>query len=84
MATIAGTFLWDRLCIFLFAPRVFKASMEEASKTGLKDFTPILLTVLKVGGGLILLGTGNILLIGGAFWAYRSYSAQQAQAAAIA
>jgi hypothetical protein len=26
-STILGTFLWDRLCVFLFAPKVFKASM---------------------------------------------------------
>jgi magnesium-transporting ATPase (P-type) len=28
-STILGTFLWDRLCVFLFAPKVFKASMGE-------------------------------------------------------
>lgn len=26
-STILGTFLWDRLCVYLFAPKVFKASM---------------------------------------------------------
>jgi hypothetical protein len=30
-STILGTFLWDRLCVFLFAPKVFKASMGEWS-----------------------------------------------------
>jgi manganese-transporting P-type ATPase len=28
-STILGTFLWDRLCVFVFAPQVFKASMGE-------------------------------------------------------
>ena len=37
---------------------------------------PILYTLLKVVGVLVILGTGNILLMGGAFWAYRSYTAQ--------
>jgi len=36
MSTIAGTFLWDRLCVFVFAPAVFKASMEEHQKVSLK------------------------------------------------
>lgn len=55
--------------------------LEEALKTTLADALPILYTVLKIVGGLLLLGTGNILLIGGAIWWYRSYSQKQAQAA---
>ena len=38
---------------------------------------PILYTLLKVIGVLAVLSTGNLLLMGGAFWAYRSYAAQQ-------
>lgn len=49
---------------------------EEFEKTTIKDFLPILYTLLKVVGVLVILGTGNILLMGGAFWAYRSYTAQ--------
>ncbi len=79
MATIAGTFLWDRLCTYIFAPVVFRASMEEVGKTGWKDFQPILMTVLKVGAGLVILGSGNLLLMGGAFWMYRSYTTKLAQ-----
>ncbi len=81
-STIAGTFLWDRFCTFLFAREVFKASMEEASKTSLKDFTPILLTVAKIGAVIMLLSTGNILLMGGAFWLYRSHTQKLAAAEA--
>ena len=29
-STILGTFLWDRFCVFMFAPKVFKASMGES------------------------------------------------------
>lgn len=78
IATIAGTLLWDRLCTAVFAPRVFGAIMSEASKTTVNDLYPILLTAAKVAGVIVLLGTGNILLIGGAIWWYRSYSAKQA------
>ena len=84
VATIAGTFAWDRLCTFLFAPKVFSAMTEELKRTTLKDLYPIVMTVVKIGAGLILLGTGNILLIGGAIWWYRSYSQKQAAAAAAA
>jgi cation-transporting ATPase 13A1 len=80
-ATIVGTFLWDRFCTYIFANKVFKAMMEEAMKTTFADTLPIFYTVLKIAGGLLLLGTGNILLIGGAIWMYRSYSQKQAAAA---
>ena len=57
VATIFGTFLWDRLCVLLFAPRVAKAMASEASKTQLSDLAPIGMTLLKVAGGVFLLGT---------------------------
>eukprot|EP01036_Dinobryon_divergens_P026985 gene26985-35690_t len=58
ISTIAGTFLWDRLCVFFFAPQVSRASMEEAKK--LNDFYPILLSVGKIAAVLLLLGSGNL------------------------
>lgn len=73
-ATILGTFLWDRFCVFIFAPTVFAATVEEFKKTSLKDFYPILMTLGKVVAGVALLGTGNILLIGGAYYIYYSYT----------
>ena len=77
VATILGTFMWDRLCVMLFAPQVFKASLGEAGKTSFKDFLPIFMTLGKVVAAVALLGTGNILLIGGAIWWYRSYTLKQ-------
>lgn len=74
LASIAGTFIWDRLCVMIFAPKIFSATVEELKKTTLADFVPILFTVLKVVGVLFILGTGNILLAGLAFWWYRSYT----------
>jgi cation-transporting ATPase 13A1 len=53
------------------------ASAEEFEKTSLKDFLPILMTLVKVVVCLIILGTGNLLLMGGAFYMYRQYTNQQ-------
>lgn len=80
VATILGTFAWDRLCVFLFAPKVYAATMEEFSKTTYKDFIPLLTTLGKVVAGVALLSTGNILLIGGAIYYYRSYTMKQKEA----
>lgn len=83
VSTIFGTLLWDRLCVLVFAPRVFHASMMEAWKTSLADFLPIFVTLGKVVAVLLLLGTGNILLIGAAIWWYRSYTQKQKEAEAM-
>jgi len=81
LATIAGTFAWDRLCVWLFAPEIFSATMSEASKTSfMKDIVPILKTMVMVVVGLGLLSTGNILLIGVAVYYYRQYTIRQKEA----
>ena len=77
VATILGTFLWDRLCVMIFAPSVFKAMRQEAAKVTLKDLYPILMTIVKVVGVVFILGTGNLLLGGAAYWWYRQYSQRQ-------
>ena len=74
--TILGTFLWDRLCVMIFAPNVFKAMRQEASKVTMNDLYPIMITVVKVAVVVVVLGTGNILLGGVAYWWYRQYSAR--------
>lgn len=71
--TILGTFGWDRLCVYLFSPKIFEATWNEFKKTTFKDFIPILMTFAKILGGLFILGTGNILLAGLAYWWYRNY-----------
>jgi len=77
LATIAGTFVWDRICVAVLAPDVFRATVEEARKTTWADVLPVLKTAGKVAAGLVLLGTGNILMIGLAgYWYYR-YTQQQ-------
>jgi uncharacterized protein HemY len=50
---------------------------EEFEKTSVKDFLPILMTLVKVVVVVLILGTGNLLLMGGAFYAYRQYTSRQ-------
>ena len=42
VSTIFGTFMWDRLCTMMFAPKVFKAMTVEASRTTIEDIKPVL------------------------------------------
>uniref|UniRef100_A0A7S2I2T1 Cation-transporting P-type ATPase N-terminal domain-containing protein n=1 Tax=Haptolina brevifila TaxID=156173 RepID=A0A7S2I2T1_9EUKA len=84
LATLAGTFIWDRICTALFAPHIFKAMVDEAKTTTLADAMPALMSLGKVVGVLVLLGTGNILYMIGAWFLYKKYTAQQAAAAEAA
>ena len=36
--TLIGSLLWDRLCVALFAPRIFAAQMRELASLSLSDF----------------------------------------------
>jgi len=74
LASIVGTFVWDRLMTAIFAPNIFKAMLVEVGKTRIKDLTPMVVSLMKVFGGLILLGSGNIFIWGMAYYAYRRYS----------
>ena len=76
-ATILGTFLWDRLCTAIFAPKIAGAMLTEVIRTKPADLFPVLLTFLKVVGGIFVLGTGNLLLAGGLWWMYRRMQGQK-------
>jgi len=70
--TLVGTFIWDRLCVFFFAPEIFNAMADSAKKTTFKaDVWPIFMTFFKVCGVFFILGTGNILMAGLAFYMYK-------------
>jgi cation-transporting ATPase 13A1 len=78
LTTIGGTLLWDRLVTAIFAPDIFHAMMVEILATRPIDLWPMLKTALKVFGGIMLLGSGNIMLWGLAFMFWRrSRSAAQ-------
>ena len=84
MATIAGTFCWDRICVRIFAPEAFNAVMAEARKTTLEDVKPVFFTLCKVVGVVAILGTGNLVLGGAAFYFYRNFQSSQTQKAVVA
>jgi cation-transporting ATPase 13A1 len=73
LATIAGTFLWDRFCTLIFAPAVFSAMWNEFTKTSIYDFIPILRTVLLILVSLLIISSGNLILILGAIYYGRTY-----------
>merc|ERR1712196_662490 len=73
LASLFGTLLWDRFCTFVFAPRIFRAQLEEFKKITLADLEPILVTLLKVLGVMFVLSTGNLLFYGAAFYLYRQH-----------
>ena len=81
VASLFGTFAWDRLCTAVFAPRIFAAMLDEAKSTTPADLLPALLSLGKVVGGLAILGTGNLLWAGIAYWFYKKYQSQQEQLA---
>jgi len=84
LASIAGTFIWDRLCTAIFAPRIFKAMMDEAKQTTPADALPALISLGKVLGVLVVLSTGNLLLAGGGYFVYKRYKDFNANNAAAA
>jgi len=77
--SLVGSFVWDRLCVMIFEPRIFRKLLSNVVNTGVKDITPLFMTIIKVVGGLCILGSGNILIWIGAFWMYRKYRASQAE-----
>ena len=71
--TLFGTFAWDRLVTAIFAPKTFKAQLEQALETRIDDVIPIFKTLLKVVVGFAVVGSGNPLIWIGAFWLYKKY-----------
>ena len=45
--SIAGTFLWDRLCVALFAPKIFRAMLDEVLSSKPTDALPALISLGK-------------------------------------
>jgi cation-transporting ATPase 13A1 len=80
LLSLAGTFLWDRLCTVLFAPEIAKAMADDARKTTFTDVKPVLVTALKVAAGTFLLIQGNILMFGAAIYFYKQTSNAHAKA----
>jgi cation-transporting ATPase 13A1 len=70
--TLVGTFVWDRLCVAIFAKDIFRAMIDSAKETTFqKDILPIFITAGKVLMVFVILGTGNLILAGVAFFYWR-------------
>jgi len=79
VASIAGMFFWDRLCILLFGGDVASALINEAKATRPQHFLPMFMTAGKVLA-LLVVGSGNILIWAGlAYWWYRRRQAANAE-----
>jgi hypothetical protein len=59
--------------VLIFAPAVARASYEEFQKLTIFDFMPVLKTAVMIAIVVVMLGTGNILYLGLAYWYYRQY-----------
>jgi hypothetical protein len=59
----------------IFAPKIFKAQLDQALETRLVDLWPIVTTLVKVLSGFIIFGTGNPLVWFGSYWVYNKYKA---------
>ena len=55
--------------------------IKEACATRPQHLWPVVKTLMKVGAGLALLGSGNIFIWGGAYWLYRKHSQMTESAA---
>jgi cation-transporting ATPase 13A1 len=120
LMSLGGTFIWDRLCIYWFAPNVFQALVDEAKSVTLvsaharalregrapsgrrvpdlsqrsapctparvppaaqADMLPAVKSLGKVFVVLMILGSGNIVVWGIAYFAYKKFVAAPTPAA---
>merc|ERR1719502_229533 len=86
--TLLGSLLWDRLCVALFAPRIFAAQMRELASLSLGDFwgpnSPKYVLTAAVAGAWLYYTEGNIVLAGLAYFAYKKFIKDPREAAAAA
>merc|ERR1719487_1992034 len=60
--SLGGTFIWDRLCIYLFAPEIWRSMIQNANETTWEDIRSVLSTLGKVVLGLAVYCSGNPLI----------------------
>ena len=73
--SLGGTFIWDRVCHFIWAREIFDVMVENVLTTTLKDFIPVAKTIGGVVLVLVILGTGNILSLVGLYYMYKQWYA---------
>jgi cation-transporting ATPase 13A1 len=77
--SLLGSFIVDRICLAIFSRDIFYAQMEQILLMRPEHFAAPMMTVMKILGGLWVMGSGNLLLAGLAYWQYRKYTQGQEQ-----
>jgi len=82
--TLVGSLLWDRLCLAIFAPAIFKSQLSELASLRLSDFWGPNAPKIMVGGAVaaiwLFFFEGNIILAIGGYWMYKRFTAPPAAA----
>ena len=80
--TLVGSFVWDRICLALFAPRLFAAQLKELSELRAADFvsdkTPRNVGLAIAVGAWLYFTEGNMLYAGVAYMGYKRLYPQAA------
>ena len=81
--TLLGSLLWDRLCVAVFAPRIFRSQIKELLSIRVSDFwgadSPKKLAQVALAGAWLYYTEGNLIIAGGAYWVYKSYKKREAE-----
>lgn len=85
--TLVGSFVWDRLCVALFAPRIFAAQLTELASLRLSDFwgpnSPKYVGGALLAAAWLYFTEGNVVIAGLGYYLYkRVVKDPQAQVAA--
>jgi len=77
--TLVGSFVWDRLCVAVFAPRVFASQVDEIRSLSISDFWGPN-SSKHVGMAVAALAwlyftEGNMIMLAGGYWLYRKSKA---------
>jgi cation-transporting ATPase 13A1 len=81
LVSFFGALLWDRLCVFLFARRVFMASLDELRSLKAQDFVPVFKNAAMLLGGFLLFYSGGVWALIIVYFLYRKRQAGQQAAA---
>mmetsp|Transcript_66487 Transcript_66487/g.152289 ORF Transcript_66487/g.152289 Transcript_66487/m.152289 type:complete len:1462 (-) Transcript_66487:171-4556(-) len=72
MLSLVGTFIWDRICVAIFAPEIFGAMLDAAKATTFKnDVLPMIKGAGLVTAIFCLIASGNPIMWFGAYQLYR-------------
>jgi cation-transporting ATPase 13A1 len=87
--TLLGAFVWDRLCLAIFAPQIFRSQLREAASLSLSDFwgpnSAKYLAGGVAGAAWLYYTEGNMILAMAAYWSYtRATKRPEAEAGAAA